>query len=383
MTKTMLITGGARGVGAACAKAFNNEYRIVTVGRSGKVTELGDLNDRQFCDHLIERYTPSVFINNAAVIDTDFWTTASTNFTAAGYLAIGFYNKMRDGHIINVSSVAGRQLKGHLSMPRVAYHASKAAMNALSELLAWNEGSRVKVTNLCPGWINTGMGTGKSAIALDQPAYDRGINLPMRPSDIADAVRWVISQPKHLHMSNLEIKNHRVDEEPDPPVRKTDLSFPRPELLLGVIDALTKYPLDERNQLCLTSRVGTKDPLYDGVGKLEGAESDYRVFNEEFRGTFLETIYNRVCEWSPHGIGRVRIMRMGPKSCYSMHADKTMRYHLAVMTDRNAYLVFHGQPPFHIPMDGHLYETDTQYKHTAMNTADTARIHLVFCTYPR
>ena len=41
----MLITGGSKGIGRAFAEHFKDKYEIVTVARTGNVTEKGDITD--------------------------------------------------------------------------------------------------------------------------------------------------------------------------------------------------------------------------------------------------------------------------------------------------------------------------------------------------
>lgn len=132
-------------------------------------------------------------------------------------------------------------------------------------------------------------------------------------------------------------------------------------------------------QLCLTSRPGAAEPLLDGVGWYEGSESDFSQFNAEFRGTVFEEFYETV----PYRLGRVRLMKMAPRSCYSFHQDKEPRLHIAIQTNENAYLLVDDDSGFRswkikIPPNGAVYWVNTQKTHTALNTdADRYRVHLV------
>ena len=136
----------------------------------------------------------------------------------------------------------------------------------------------------------------------------------------------------------------------------------------------------EANQIGVTARPGAPEPLRDAIGWIpEGAlEADYSEITEPFSGTALERLLRNL----PFGYGRSRLMRMPPKSCLSIHADPTPRYHYALITNPNCYIVavsgkngaFH-----HIPADGHLYQMDAHRTHTAMNTGKNDRFHLVIC----
>ena len=139
-------------------------------------------------------------------------------------------------------------------------------------------------------------------------------------------------------------------------------------------------PLKEHGQLSVTSRPGAEKPLLDALGWLpeDAREADYSVINEEFRGTAIEALLEKL----PFRHGRVRLMRLAPKSCLSIHADSTRRYHYAVTTSPECFLVevdgtqgrFH-----HVPADGRLYEMDARLTHTAINASRNPRVHLVIC----
>lgn len=138
--------------------------------------------------------------------------------------------------------------------------------------------------------------------------------------------------------------------------------------------------LKERRQLSVTSRPGAEEPLLDAIGWLpeDASEADYSVVNEEFRGGAIEELLGKL----PFRHGRVRLMYLPPKSCLSIHADSTRRYHYAVDTSPDCYLVemdgtkgvFH-----HVPADGRLYEMDARLTHTAINAGREGRIHIVIC----
>lgn len=141
------------------------------------------------------------------------------------------------------------------------------------------------------------------------------------------------------------------------------------------------YPLfNEHNQIGVTARPGSATPLQDAIGWLpEGAaEADYSQITEPFRDTAVEELLRKL----PFRFGRTRVMRMRPKSCLSIHADPTRRYHYAITTNPGCYIlgVADGAGTFHhIPADGHLYEMDAHRTHTAMNSGNKDRVHIVIC----
>lgn len=170
-------------------------------------------------------------------------------------------------------------------------------------------------------------------------------------------------------------------------VKKSDFKINLPELLQSVEVVLQKYPLNEKNrQICFTSYKTTDQSVYDGIGTIydrekldwKVQEKDFRFFLNEFRGTYLETVYNDLQKFSDGKIARMRLMYLPPVSCYSFHFDITQRYHISLITNESAFLIFKNEIPAHIPADGYVYHVDTRNDHTAVNSGGLPRIHLVF-----
>ncbi len=161
-------------------------------------------------------------------------------------------------------------------------------------------------------------------------------------------------------------------------IRPTEIEQDLASVLAAV--APVRDLLRERGQLSITSRPGAEDPLTDALGWLpeDAQEADYSAINDEFRGGAVEQLIQKL----NFQYGRIRLMRLAPKSCLSVHADSTRRYHYAILTTPDCYLVeMHGdQGTFHhIPADGRLYEMDARMTHTAINSGRSERIHLVIC----
>jgi hypothetical protein len=137
-------------------------------------------------------------------------------------------------------------------------------------------------------------------------------------------------------------------------------------------------PLFKSNRLCVTARPGAPDPLYDGDGWLPAGETEagFTEITEPFRGTAVEALLHSL----PCRYGRVRLMRMAPKSCLTFHSDESTRLHLAITTNPACYMIErdgdHGYF-YHIPADGFVYHADTRLFHSAMNCSTESRIHLV------
>ncbi len=117
-----------------------------------------------------------------------------------------------------------------------------------------------------------------------------------------------------------------------------------------------------------------KDKFTDGAGSFHGTdkeEKDYSHLNPFYEGTIFETIINDF-----NGF-RARFMMMEKHSTYSIHRDKSPRYHLAIETNPDAYFLFPRTSSLeHIPADGYVYEVDTTQDHTFVNCGPD-RTHLV------
>lgn len=170
-------------------------------------------------------------------------------------------------------------------------------------------------------------------------------------------------------------------------ITPTEWKFDMDRLYDEVI-AITEYLSfdinNSPNQICLTSRPNARTPIYDGVGSLYdfekkrfvAKESDFTVFNREFEGTYLEEVYNTIN--AVDSLGRVRLLRLQSRNCYSFHKDTEFRYHMAIKTNTSCFIMYEDAPPYHIPADGIVYRMDATRHHTALNAHKTEdRIHLV------
>lgn len=155
-----------------------------------------------------------------------------------------------------------------------------------------------------------------------------------------------------------------------------------------VQDLLKKYPFDANNQISLTHREGHQD-FYDGVGSLYDFENnkwlhregEFKCFNADLEKSYLHEVYKTSLEHIPFSVGRVRLMRLMPKTCLSMHIDDNLRFHIPIITNPQCFMVFAEAPPVRLPNNGSLYWTNTIIPHSVFNGHNNEeRIHLVFAT---
>lgn len=238
MPKIVFITGATSGFGEACAIKFaENNYKIIITGRRkyrlDKIsTELKnkfatevlslcfDVRDRKAVLFAIESLPDEwknidILINNAGLaagkdnFDTanlDDWDTmVDTNLKGFAYVAQAVSKLMvknKKGHIINLGSVAGKQVYAQGNM----YCATKFAVGALSEsmridLLAHN----IKVTAIHPGAALTEF----SSIRFkgDNIAANKvyqGLE-PLLAQDVADSIYYCATLPEHVCINDLVI----------------------------------------------------------------------------------------------------------------------------------------------------------------------------------
>ena len=135
----------------------------------------------------------------------------------------------------------------------------------------------------------------------------------------------------------------------------------------------------QNRQTCLQrSNKSVVNPYTDGAGenrdkkdRIIKVQSEYTVLNEVYGGTVFAEMIQDV------GGERSRIMEMNAYTTYSVHKDNSPRYHLALITNPNAYFIFPTlNQIMHIPADGYLYEVDTTTPHSFVNCGPD-RTHLV------
>jgi hypothetical protein len=159
----------------------------------------------------------------------------------------------------------------------------------------------------------------------------------------------------------------------------------------ALIDA---YGWGHTNQLCLTHKNDAEDVWHDASGSLYNYEDNtFKFLETDFNNWNIDTNYYIRSQiellQSQHNfeLGRIRIMRLMPKTGLSVHTDREVRFHFVIKTNRQSYIVKNMMAPpdhekiqavcFHIPQDSHWYKVDTTKRHWAYNGGHEERIHLV------
>lgn len=181
--ETVIITGACGGIGRELVKEYRNaNFQVIAIDSKPKIEELGDVDFLMFnlatlvfdidsreslksaISNLVGQNRIKALINNAAVqtvkqfedINAQDWQeTLEVNLLAPFFFAQLFLEELtaNSGSILNISSIHASQTKKGFSV----YATSKAALSALTKLLAIELGSRVRVNAIEPGAISTQM----------------------------------------------------------------------------------------------------------------------------------------------------------------------------------------------------------------------------------
>ena len=165
---TVVLGSRDLGKGEAAAKKLKAGDRVMA--RRLDVTDQSDID--RLRDEIAEAFgSLDVLVNNAAIhydtwedgVDADMNTVheaLETNLFGAWRMCQAFVpllRRSRHGRIVNVSSEAGSLASMGAGAP--AYAVSKAALNALTRILAAElRRDRILVNSVCPGWVATDMG---------------------------------------------------------------------------------------------------------------------------------------------------------------------------------------------------------------------------------
>jgi NADP-dependent 3-hydroxy acid dehydrogenase YdfG len=238
MNKTALITGATSGIGEATAEisAKNNFNLILTGRRKDRLEKLSeqlktkyktdvlilnfDVRNREETFEILQNIPESfrnidVLINNAGLaagfdliqngkID-DWETMIDTNVKGLLYVSLAVIPGMvsrKTGHIINISSIAGKETYQSGNV----YCASKHAVESLTkgmriDLLPFG----IKVTSIAPGMAETEFSEirfkgDKNAAKAVYKGF-----IPLNARDIAEAVEFAVTRPAHVNINEILI----------------------------------------------------------------------------------------------------------------------------------------------------------------------------------
>lgn len=182
----ILVTGANRGIGAALVAAARLEgHDVVTHSRTGAGTDIAcDLSDvAAIAGAFGGLGRIDVLVNNAGIIGPDRQSTLDMDFEgfaetltintlaplAVAQAVLPALRASGQGKIVTVSSQMAWM--GYAKSDRIAYRASKAAVNKVMQGLATDlAADRIPVALVDPGWVQTDMGGPEADVTPDEVA---------------------------------------------------------------------------------------------------------------------------------------------------------------------------------------------------------------------
>jgi len=231
---TTFITGATAGIGEATAERFAQEgHRLILTGRRKEklfaladrlptevLTLNFDIRDQQAVQDAVDGLPPEwqdidILVNNAGlavgaspfdqgVLD-DWERMIDTNIKGLLYLSRALVPHMvsrKQGHIINIASIAGKQVYPGGNV----YCGTKHAVDALSQGMRIDLVPHgIKVTNVAPGMVDTEFSLVR--YKGDQDRADKvyqGLT-PLYAADIADVIWYVANTPPHVTINDIVV----------------------------------------------------------------------------------------------------------------------------------------------------------------------------------
>ncbi|HHO5061145.1 TPA: SDR family oxidoreductase [Staphylococcus aureus] len=223
--KVAVVTGAGSGIGEAIATLLHEEgVKVILAGRnkdklqnvanqlaqdSVKVVPT-DVTKKEEVDELIKIAQQTfggldIVINSAGQMlsskitdyQVDEWDSMiDVNIKGTLYTAQAALPTMLEqssGHLINIASISGFEV----TKSSTIYSATKAAVHTITQGLEKELAKTgVKVTSISPGMVDTAI----------TAAYNPSDRKKLEPQDIAEAVLYALTQPKHVNVNEITVR---------------------------------------------------------------------------------------------------------------------------------------------------------------------------------
>jgi NADP-dependent 3-hydroxy acid dehydrogenase YdfG len=234
--KVAAITGASSGIGEATAIALADAGAKVSLGARRKdrldalVERIGDnalaietdIGEEDQARAFVQRTKDElggfdILINNAGVMllgpllaqqGDDWRTMVDVNVLGLVYCShagLALMAEQKSGHIVNVSSVAGRIARAGSAV----YNFTKWGVTGFSEALRQEAAYvNVRVTCVEPGFVDTelqGHNTNPMVVEATQKMRD-DIGKVLEADDIAQAILYAVSQPEHVSINEVLVR---------------------------------------------------------------------------------------------------------------------------------------------------------------------------------
>jgi NADP-dependent 3-hydroxy acid dehydrogenase YdfG len=238
--KIAIVTGASSGIGEATARQLADAGATVMVvaRRKDRLKKLveeiskqggtamaieADLTEQSAAKDVIDEVISNhkqldILVNNAGVMllgpalkaPLEEWESMISlnvlSLMRLTHAALPHLAKADTGHIVNISSVAGRIASANSAV----YNASKWAVNAFTEALR-QELARdklpVRTTLIEPGAVDTELAShNRPEIQETLKERWKGIDKKLESDDVARAIMFAVTQPKHVNINEILIR---------------------------------------------------------------------------------------------------------------------------------------------------------------------------------
>ncbi len=236
--KVAIITGASSGIGEATALALAAEgAKVVIAARRAERLDalvkrieasggtalpiVTDITDETQANNLVQKTNAElgrvdILVNNAGVALTGNIDGGNTNdwrkmfdvnvlgVLYATHAVLPIFKAQQTGHIVNISSVAGRIARAGVGV----YNATKWGVNAFSEALRQEVlKDNIRVTIIEPGLVKTEINSHTTNPEAKRISEERLKAItPLQSEDIAAAIIYAVTQPDRVNVNEILIR---------------------------------------------------------------------------------------------------------------------------------------------------------------------------------